>query len=536
MSQEPAPRTARLYQVLPTVVTVGLILVAVLVPLCGLVLAMLEPATLFETPAREWSDLGRLVARTLALAAVVSIASLLMGTWLAWVETRTQYWGRRWLALASTMPLAVPSYLLATIIREAMAPRGSIGQWLGSDSVFSGFLPAALVLTLSCTPYVQILVSAALGRLPASTDEAARLLGASAWRRFWVLTADALRPTWTFSLVIVAFYVISDFGAVAVLNCEVLTWALYQARHSPADAVRIGFGIILCVFPILVFLRLLHGSAQPQRHLGDARTLDRVQLRGPMLWVTYTMHATIAGLGLLLPLIAMTTWVLNGLEANLEFASISEPLGHTLLYTVVGASLTLLCALLPAWVFGRRKGYLSEMGEHVTYAASSLPGILVAMGIFYMVLSLQKNVPTELGGTSLWSLIETFGVFLLFGYIVRFLSEGYAAVKPAVLRLDLRHEESARTLGATPGKVFKRITLPALAPGMLAAYCLLFIAIAKELPITLMLTPLGRQTLAFRIFDAQQEGSLADVGLGGILLLGLAFTVQGLLYRWRRHV
>ena len=33
-----------------------------------------------------------------------------------------------------------------------------------------------------------------------------------------------------------------------------------------------------------------------------------------------------------------------------------------------------------------------------------------------------------------------------------------------------------------------------------------------------MLTPLGRQTLAYRIFDAQQEGSLADIGLGGILL------------------
>ena len=71
---------------------------------------------------------------------------------------------------------------------------------------------------------------------------------------------------------------------------------------------------------------------------------------------------------------------------------------------------------------------------------------------------------------------------------------------------------------------------------MFTAYCLLFIAIAKELPITLMLTPLGRQTLAYRIFDAQQEGALADVGLGGILLLGLAFGVQALLYRWRRHV
>ena len=295
-------------------------------------------------------------------------------------------------------------------------------------------------------------------------------------------------------------------------------------------------GDMICVVPILIGLRLLHGSAKPERHLGDARMLERVPLRGGMLLITYMLHGIIAGLGLALPLYTLGTWVLNGLQANIEFASIWEPLATTLLYTIIGASITMLCALLPAWTFGRQKNRFSEMGEHATYAASSLPGILVAMGIFYMVLSLQRNLPLTLDSVSVWSILESCGIFLLFGYVVRFLSEGYAAIKPAVLRLDLRHEESARTLGASPSKIFKRITLPALAPGMFAAYCLLFIAIAKELPITLMLTPLGRQTLAYRIFDAQQEGSLADVGLGGILLLGLAFTVQGLLYRWRRHV
>lgn len=535
MSQSPAARKTRITDAWPTWLTIGLILTAVLVPLCGLLLAMLDPADLFTTPARSWDELSSLIFRTIGLATIVSFASLSLGTWLAWAETRKIYTGRRWLALASTLPLAVPSYLLATIIREALAPRGFIGSVFGTDGVFSGFIPACIVLTLSCTPYVHILVSAALNRIPASSDEAARLLGAGPWRRFWQLTANQLRPTWTFSLVIVAFYVISDFGAVAVLNCKVLTWALYQARHAPADAVRIGFGIILCVIPILIGLRLLHGSAKPERHVGDARMLERTRLTGPMLISTYLLHAIIAGLGLFLPLITLCSWVLDGISAQISFASIWAPLGTTLVYTLVGAAITLLCSLLPAWTFGRSQGPMAQLGEHATYAASSLPGILVAMGIFYMVLGLQRHVP--LGGeTSLWSLLETCGLFLLFGYMVRFLSEGYAAIKPAVLRLDLRHEESAQTLGATPRRIFREITLPALAPGMFAAYCLLFIAIAKELPITLMLTPLGRQTLAYRIFDAQQEGSLADVGLGGIMLLLLALTIQALLYRWRRHV
>ena len=164
------------------------------------------------------------------------------------VETRTQYWGRKWLALASTMPLAVPSYLLATIIREAMAPRVEALVNGSVQTLFLGSWRLHAVLTLSCTPYVQILVSAALGRLPPAPMKRPDCL-CQCVETILGSHRRCLRPTWTFSLVIVAFYVISDFGAVAVLNCEVLTWALYQARHSPADAVRIGFGIILWCLP-----------------------------------------------------------------------------------------------------------------------------------------------------------------------------------------------------------------------------------------------------------------------------------------------
>ena len=117
---------------------------------------------------------------------------------------------------------------------------------------------------------------------------------------------------------------------------------------------------------------------------------------------------------------------------------------------------------------------------------------------------------------------------------MRFLSEGYAALKPAIVNLDLRQEESAKTLGASPKRIFQKITLPALKPGLQAAYLLLFIAIAKELPITLMLTPLGKQTLAYRIFDAQQEGVLPDAGLAALLLLGMALCVQLALLRWSK--
>ena len=239
-----------------------IVLALALVPLIGMLFAFEHNATLFDAPPLKFSATVPLMGRTLGLAALVSVASLGLGTFLALLQVRYRYWGNGVFALMSTLPLAVPSYLLAAIVREHFAPRGFFGALLGREEAFTGFGAAFFVLTLSCTPYVQVLVAAVLRHTPASPEEAARTLGASAWRRFVNLTVPQLRPAWAFALVIVAFYVISDFGAVAVLDCEVLTWALYQARHAPADAMKIGFGLVACTFPVLIFIRICTAEAK----------------------------------------------------------------------------------------------------------------------------------------------------------------------------------------------------------------------------------------------------------------------------------
>ena len=165
-----------------------------------------------------------------------------------------------------------------------------------------------------------------------------------------------------------------------------------------------------------------------------------------------------------------------------------------------------------------------------------MPGILLAFGVLHLVLYLEREAPIQLGNESLWSWLEGGSIFLLLGYIMRFLSQGYAAVKPAIVRVDTRLVDAARSLGAGTLRRLRHVWLPSMAPGLLAAYLLLFIAVAKELPVTLMLLPPGKQTLAYRIFDAQSEASLPDVGLAGLLLLASVVVVQAGLSRWRRYV
>jgi iron(III) transport system permease protein len=507
----------------------------VALPILGMYFAYTQPPGLIEPPPISWTRVGALLGRTLGLAALVSSASLLLGTALGFAQARAHYPGRALLSLLSILPLAVPSYLIATIIRESMAPNSPLGALLGTRGAFSGFWPAVLVLTVACTPYVHVLVAAALQRFPAAEEEAARSLGASSWRRFKRLLIPRLRPTWSFALVLVALYVISDFGAVAVLDCRVLTWELYQARGA-RDAVVLAFAIMAAVVPILTLIRLLAGEARPERQLGKARAPSQRPLSGWALGGVYLLHAAIIGVGLLLPVLSLGNWVRAGLTHGARFAPLVEPVINTASFTLAGASLTLICAFLPAWVVARQSSNRTGAWmERATYLTSAVPGVLLAFGMLHLLLGLKRHIPISLGGESLWSAMEGVGLVLLLGYMMRFLAQGYAALKPAILALDIRQEESAKSLGASTMRRLQKITLPALGPGIRAAFLLLFLSIAKELPVTLMLTPVGKQTLAYRIFDAQQEASLPDVGAAGLLLLVFALGMQLLLLRRREH-
>ncbi len=499
------------------------ILALSLIPVVGLLIASGQEPPLFSSPPLSGVTVTQLLLRTMALALCVSLISIICGSWLAWCNVQYRFPGHSLIEVAAILPLAIPSYLLAGVIREVMAPRGIIGSTLGLTESFSGFWPAVLVLSLSCTPYVHLLVRSALSNQSAELEQAARLLGADAWRGFWAVTMPTLRPAWAFSLVIVAFYTISDFGAVAVLDCEVLTWALYQNRHTPRDVVALGGLIVGVVLPTMALIRWIHGKGLEKASVGVGRKRKRRRPMGFSALLVLLGYTLVIVPGLLIPVFVIMGWVFSGLETGMQWHGFASQIAHTFYYTGLGAVLTLMAALLMAWFVGRHQGGRGLI-EYGVYLTSGLPGILIAVGIFYILLGIKASGEGPV--RSMTSVLEHTGIFLLLGYVMRFLSEGYAAIKPGVVALDRRIEDAARILGASTLRRFTKVSLPALGPSIAAGAVLLIVAIAKELPITLLLTPLGEQTLAYRIFDAQQEGALPESGVPALLLLVMVFGVQ----------
>jgi iron(III) transport system permease protein len=93
---------------------------------------------------------------------------------------------------------------------------------------------------------------------------------------------------------------------------------------------------------------------------------------------------------------------------------------------------------------------------------------------------------------------------------------GLTSIKPNL-------DESARSLGASPGYVLRRIHLPILRTSLLTALLLVFVEVLKELPTTLILRPFNFNTLAVRTYELASDERLMDAALPAlaIVIIGL---------------
>jgi iron(III) transport system permease protein len=134
--------------------------------------------------------------------------------------------------------------------------------------------------------------------------------------------------------------------------------------------------------------------------------------------------------------------------------------------------------------------------ERLTYISAALPGIVVALGFVFVGINYARPLYQTLP-------------MLLAAYIVLFIPQAVGAERSALLQVSPSLEEAGRSLGKQPWHVFRQVTMPLVRPGLLAAGAMVFLTAMKELPATLILSPLGFNTLAVQVWANISEAFFA---------------------------
>jgi len=188
---------------------------------------------------------------------------------------------------------------------------------------------------------------------------------------------------------------------------------------------------------------------------------------------------------------------------------------HVLWFTcwqaLASTALTLLLALPAAFVFAR----LDFPGKQVLRAVVTVPFVLptVVAGSAFLALVGHGGLLDQLWGvrldTTVWAILLAH-VFFNYAVVVRTVGGLWA-------QLDLRQEEAARMLGASPLRAWRQVTLPALAPAVAAAALMVFLFTFTSFGVVQILGGPAFSTLEVEIY--RQTSEVFDLSTAAVLTL-----------------
>jgi len=232
----------------------------------------------------------------------------------------------------------------------------------------------------------------------------------------------------------------------------------------------------------------------------------------------------------LVGLVARTPW--GDAARSLASADTLEALKLSLIASLSATSVALVLGVPLAWVYAR----VEFPGRAVVRALTTLPMVLppVVGGIALLLAFGRRGL--------LGSWLAGVGVSLPFTTAGVVLAETFVAMPFLVLTveaglrsMDRRYEDAARTLGAGRWTVFTRVTLPLIAPSVLAGAVLCWARALGEFGATITFAgnfPGVTQTMPLAVYlllETNPEGSFV---LSLILLVVSLLVLIGLRDRW----
>ena len=160
---------------------------------------------------------------TLSMALSAALINGFFGFILAWVLTRYNFLGKRWLDAAVDLPFAIPTSIAGLTLATVFSDQGWLGSWLakfGIQVLFSQ-LAISIAMIFVSFPFVVRTLQPTLHLLDKELEEAAWSLGASPWNTFRRVLFPSFFPALLTGITLAFSRAIGEYGSIVIIASNI---------------------------------------------------------------------------------------------------------------------------------------------------------------------------------------------------------------------------------------------------------------------------------------------------------------------------
>ncbi|MCC5579086.1 iron ABC transporter permease [Microtetraspora sp. AC03309] len=461
---------------------------------------------------------------TLVVSVGTTLFALIVGGGMAWLVTRTNVPGRKWLAGALVVPYMLPSWTfslawLTLFKNERAAGQVGILQSVGirtPDWLAYGPLPIIVTLGLHYYPFVLLLVGNALRRIDVQLEDSARILGAPQRTVIRRIVVPLMLPALSSAVLLVIGRVLGTFGTPYVLGLpadyRVLSTGLFQSIRDRSTGVASVIAMVIVAIGILIVLADTRMMREHRRFVtvGGKGAMDRLGDLRRWRWPAFALGVVVFVVSVLVPVLTLLLSTVTRTPLDLSTFTLDYWLAERLpgavgfphgvfrgseLWAAAWNSLRIVgLASIICAVLGLLIGYVVVRGtaprvaaflRQVSFLPYLIPGIAFAAASLSLFAVARGPIPALYGTTFLLILVMA----------VTHLPYSSRSGIAAMTQLGREPEEAAQIAGASWWQRMSRIVFPIQKGALVTGIILPFVSGLKELSIVIMLTTTGTQLL-----------------------------------------
>ena len=479
---------------------------------------------------------------SLIIAGMSTIGSTIVGTFFAWLVTRTDMPHKRFMKSMFLVPFMLPSFIGAMAWKMLLSPNaGFINRFFMDNLGFDGpifnlysYYGISAVEVMYLFPFVFIQVCGALERMDPTLEESARISGAGLFTITRKITIPLVLPSILSGALLIMLYSMAHFGTVAVLGIEngiynipVLIYERIHQSGGSFESIRTGTVLatvlVISAACIIWAQRKILGSGHYQIIGGKSFRPMELKLRGLKYPLMFFCLAYI-GFTIVLPTVViflvggLSTYGLSFTPENLsldnfkfilfEYDVTRDAIFNSVTLGLTAAIITMFAGVMISYVIVKMDVKGKGLLEFLGMLPFSVPGSVIALGV---ILAWSGQFEINLYNT-VW--------IILVAYIARYMAFSLKANSAALEQVHDSLVEASRACGATMWQSLKDIVLPLVKPGMFAAFFLIFLPSLRELTVSIMLYAPTTRTIGVAIYTLNEDGeTVISCALAAIALI-----------------